>query len=203
MKKVLMGILIILCFILAGYYSEIKNTSESSEKSMIETSGATEAPNTEVESEISEVREESTGESAILAFVDAFNATSEEKLVFAEDFTPSDKTNSHYRTEFRLGAYSDAIGKSYTFGGAVVDIVGRSSWSDEVVIRVYMTGATVDQRVEMVKYASPIMDPDIDFSELQETIDYISENKTVNGYYYADLGLLIFGDEFMLKMGND
>ena len=130
------------------------------------------------------------------------------KLVFAEDFTPSNKSSSHYRTEFRLRAYSDAIGKSYTFDETIVDIVGKQSWSGDITIRVYMDGATIDQYVEMVKYASPIMDADIDSAELQTTIDYITENKTANGYYYADLGLLLLGNdskgyEFMLKMGND
>lgn len=190
MKKVLLSILFILCFTVAGCGGEVENTPDSSDKTTTETI------------------EEPTVESEMLAFVDVFNASSEVTLVFAEDFTPSDKSNSHYRTEFRLSAYSDAIGKSYTFGETVVDIVGRQGWSGGITIRVYMDGATLDQCVEMVKYASPIMDPDIDSNELQKTINYIAENKDANGYYYADLGLVLLGNdtkgyEFMLKMGYD
>ena len=168
----------------------------------------TETPATEEISETSEVVAEPTVESEMLSFINAFNASSAVQLVFTEDFTPSDKTSSHYRTEFRLSAYSDAIGKSYAYGNAVVDIVGKQSWSGTITIRVYMDGATLEQCTEMVKYASPIMDPDIDTADVQKTIDYINENKTANGYYYADLGLLLLGNEtkgyeFMLKMSND
>ena len=90
----------------------------------------------------------------------------------------------------------------------MVDIVGKQSWSGSITIRVYMDNATLEQCTEMVKYVSPIMDPDIDSAEIQKAIDYINENKTANGYYYADLGLLLLGSEtkgyeFMLKMGND
>ena len=208
MKKVLLSILLILCFTLVGCGGDVENTPEPSEKPTTETVETTETPTTEEVPETSETVEEPTVESEMLAFVNAFNASSETTLAFAEDFTPSDKSSSHYRTEFRLGAYSDAIGKSYTYGETVVDLVGKQDWSGDITIRVYMDGTTIDQCVEMVKYVSPIMDPDIDSTELQETIDYITENKTANGYYYADLGLLLLGSdskgyEFMLKMGND
>lgn len=151
---------------------------------------------------------EPTTESILLSFIDSFNSNSSVSLVFAEDFTPSDKSSSHYRTEFRLGAYTDAIGKSFVYGETIVDLIGRPDWLEDVIIRVYMDGATLDQCIEMIEYASPIMDPDIDSAELQEAIDYVTENKTANGYYYGDLGLLILGSDtkgynFMLKMGND
>lgn len=158
--------------------------------------------------EPTETTEEHTVESNILSFVDSFNSNSSVSLVFADNFIPSDKSSSHYRTEFRLGAYSDAIGKSYTYGEAVVDLVGKQDWSGDISIRVYMDRASLDQCIEMLKFASPIMDSDIDCAELQEAIDYVIENKTANGYYYADLGLLLLGSDiegydFMLKMGND
>ena len=158
--------------------------------------------------ETTEIETEPTVESTMLSFVDSFNSNCTISLEFSEDFTPSDKSSSHYRTEFRLGAYSDAIGKSYTYEETVVDLVGKQSYFGDISIRVYMDGASLEQCIEMLKYASPIMDPDIDSTELQEVIDYVTENKTANGYYYADLGLLLLGNdskgyEFMLKMGND
>ena len=208
MKKVLLSILLILCFTLAGCGGEAEGTPAQSEKPTTEIVETTETLTTEDVPETSETVEEPTADSKMLAFIDAFNAISETALVFVEDFTPSNKSSSHYRTEFRLGAYSDAIGKSYTYGETVVDLVGKQDRSGDITIRVYMDGATIDQCVEMVKYASPIMDPDIGSAELQETINYITENKTANGYYYADLSLLLLGSdfkgyEFMMKMGND
>lgn len=143
-----------------------------------------------------------------VSYVEQFNDASENDLEFSEDFIPSDKSGAHYRTEFRLAAYDDAIGKSYTFGETSVDIIARQSYSGDAILRVYMNGATLDQCLEIVQYFSPIMDEDITESELQETLDYISEEKEANGYYYADLGLLLLGNdttgyEFMLKPGND
>lgn len=208
MRKLLLNVLLVSCFVLVGCSSELGSTSETLENPTTETEETSEELSVEEITEISETVEGPTVESEMFAFIDSFNANSETTLVFVEDFTPSDKSSLHYRTEFRLGAYSDAIGKSYAYEDAVVDLVGRQDMYGNIIIRVYMDGATIDQCVELVKYASPIMDPDIDSSELQETLDYITNNKTANGYYYADLGLLLLGSdskgyELMLKMGND
>ncbi len=203
---------------LAGCSGNTNNTNETLDMATTENLESEESvtkeniqpPETEesTKMETTKIVTEPTVESTMLSFVDSFNSNCTISLVFAEDFTPSDKSSSHYRTEFRLGAFSDAIGKSYTYEETVVDLVGKQSYFGDISIRVYMNGASLEQCIEMLKYASPIMDPDIDSTELQEAIDYVTENKTANGYYYADLGLLLLGNdskgyEFMLKMGND
>ncbi len=192
---------------LAGCSGDTNNTDETLDIATTENIQLTETEESTT-IETTEIETEPTVESTMLSFVDSFNSNCTISLEFSEDFTPSDKSSSHYRTEFRLGAYSDAIGKSYTYEETVVDLVGKQSYFGDISIRVYMDGASLEQCIEMLKYASPIMDPDIDSTELQEAIDYVTENKTANGYYYADLGLLLLGNdskgyEFMLKMGND
>ncbi len=192
---------------LAGCSGDTNNTDETLDIATTENIQLTETDESTT-IETTEIETEPTVESTMLSFVDSFNSNCTISLEFSEDFTPSDKSSSHYRTEFRLGAYSDAIGKSYTYEETVVDLVGKQSYFGDISIRVYMDGASLEQCIEMLKYASPIMDPDIDSTELQEAIDYVTENKTANGYYYADLGLLLLGNdskgyEFMLKMGND
>ena len=140
-------------------------------------------------------------ESIISTFVDQYNANSDEKLVYVEDFTPSDKSSSHYRTEFRLSAYSDAVGKSYSLEGTTVDIVAsQGSISKEVSYRVYMVSDSLEQVITVVSIASPIMDETMSQDEFQETIDYLSENKEANGYYYGKLGLCLLGND---KKGYD
>ena len=125
-----------------------------------------------------------------------------------EEFTPSDKESDHYRVEFRLNAYKDAIGKSFEYGDAIVDIVYRKpAWGDGL-IRIYMDGATLDQCKEMLSKAGPIMDETATNEDIQKAIEYISKNKEANGYSFANLGLLLLGSdikgyELMLKMGND
>lgn len=144
----------------------------------------------------------------MLSFVDEFNTNNIISLEYVEDFIPSDKSSSHYRTEFRLGAYKDAIGKSYSFGDALVDIISRKDYLGNTITRVYMYNATIEQCTEMIKTGSPIMDASASENEIQETINYITEHKEANGYYYAELGLVLLGNdkkgyELMLKMRND
>ena len=208
MKKTLSTLLLILCYIFVGCDSDVNNTPETTTEPIPEIIETTEIPTTAETQYPTDTIEEPTIESEMLAFIDAFNGTSEIPLAFTEDFTPSDKSSTHYRTEFRLDAFSEAIGKSYAYGDTVVDIVGKQSWLGDITIRVYMDGATIDQCIAIISHASPIMDPDIESTVLQETIDYIIEHKYANGYYYADLGLLLLGNdsngyELMLKMGND
>ncbi len=89
---------------------------------------------------------ENEPEKIISTFAEKFNKNSEIPLEYTEDFMPSDKNSDHYRTEFRLNAYSDAKGKSYTYGegDAIVDLVARKSWSGDV-LRIYMDGASFEQ----------------------------------------------------------
>lgn len=140
----------------------------------------------------------------IADFVNAFNSSSSVPLLFVESFTPSDKSNKHYRVEFRLNAYKDAIGESYTWNGQMVDIISREEWLDHKnKLRIYMTGSSVENCIEMVRIASPIMDKTITDNVLRETLNYLKEYRYANGYYYSNLGLLLLGNELMIKMGND
>ena len=47
----------------------------------------------------------------------------------------------------------------------------------------------------MIQNASRLLDPTMTDATVKETIDYISENKEANGYYYGELGLLLLGSE--------
>lgn len=150
--------------------------------------------------------EETLNDSAVEGvekYISDINSASEDiNLEYVEDFVPSDKSSGHYRTEFRLNAYREATGKSYKYGDTIVDIILSSSGSIE---RIYMDGATYEQCEAMIRYASPLLDSTATETDIQETIDYIAEYKSANGYYYAKLGLLMLGGgdkgyEFMLKL---
>ncbi len=142
-------------------------------------------------------------EDEINAFINSINANSEINLEFLEDFVPSDKNSGHYKTEFRLSAYADALGKSYKYGDTMVDIILSARGEIE---RIYMDDATYEQCENMVRYASRLLDDTATEAEIQKAINYIAENKSANGYYYAGLGLLMLGSDdkgydFMLKIG--
>lgn len=196
-------------YLLIGILGNINNSDNTSSNTITNQQNPT-ASATITESEASVttgVTSESKVTNAIDTFISEFNASSETDLVYAEDFTPSDKSSSHYRTEFRLNAYREAIGKSYLYNDIVVDIVYKESILGDGTIRVYVDGASLEQCKAIITIASPIMDKDINAATLQETINYIDENKEANGYYYSNLGLLLLehndGYELMLKMKND
>ena len=135
-------------------------------------------------------------------FISSINSAEDISLEYVEDFVPSDSSNGHYRTEFRLNAYKDAYGKSYKFGDTTVDIILSS---DGTIQRIYMDGASYEQCEVMIRRASSLLDPSVTDSEIQEAIDNFAERKEANGYYYAKLGLVILGRgnehfHFMLKL---
>ena len=137
--------------------------------------------------------------------VEEINSKSKHPLELHEDFTPSDKESGHYRTEFRLNVYREAVGKSYLLDDTVVDIVATCAYSGDLQMRIYMDSATLEQCKDIIKYASKAMDSSATESIVNETLDYVDENESANGYYYADkLSLLLFkrgksAYEFMLK----
>lgn len=159
---------------------EVVSSTEKETENTSSNSGETPAP---------------TKESTIEDLVNGYNASADNKLVFVEDFVVSSKDSGHYRTEFRLTAYNDAVGKSYKLGDQIVDIISTQSIFGDIDVRIYTDGATLDQCKELIQYASQLLDPTMTDATVKETVDYISEKKEANGYYYGELGLLLLGSE--------
>lgn len=147
-------------------------------------------------------------EDSIGSLVEQFNSQSEKKMSFIEDFVPSDENGSHYQHEFRLNAYNDAIGKSYSYDDTYIDIVARYDIFNETHIRVYVNKSNLQQCKDIIKYISPAMDGTIKDSDIQNAIDYIDEKQDANGYSYGDLTIVlqkksIDSFELMIKKSND
>ena len=127
--------------------------------------------------------------------VSKYNAQATEQLVFVESFDPQDRDNGHYRVEFRLSAYNEAIGKSYLLGDKVVDLVAHETYLGGISFRVYTNDVSLEQVVNLIQGMSPIMDTTMSEADLQATIEEVSTKKTANGYYYGELGSTLFGSE--------
>lgn len=176
-------------------------------QSVNQTEVNTEQDTTEMTQDSTETTEKTLDQSKVIdSLVDDFNASSDTDLVFVEEFTPSDKESGHYRIEFRLNAYSEATGKSYSYDETTVDIVANTTIFGDVHKRIYMDGATLQQCEDMIKYASVLMYSSVTESDINGAIKEIDEKQEANGYYYGDmkLGLLVLkrGEdsyEFMLK----
>lgn len=138
--------------------------------------------------------------------VTKYNAQTTEALIFVEDFIPSDKDSGHYRTEFRLATYNDAIGKSYLLGDKIVDLVASPTILGNINFRVYTNDICLEQVITLIQGISPIIDEGLTVSELQDAITVVSTNKTANGYYYGELCITLFArDEecYELMIKND
>lgn len=132
------------------------------------------------------------------AFIEQYNQVAPTPITDINDVNVTNKESGHYRTEFRLGAFSDSYAKTGHIGDSVIDIVSYGWTHDD--IRVYVSGADLDRAKEVIKAASPILDSDLTESDIQEVLDYLDENKSANGYYYGKIGLLYIGSELMLKV---
>lgn len=131
-------------------------------------------------------------------FIEQYNQVAPTPITDISEVDVTDKESGHYRTEFRLSAFSDSYAKTGYIADSAIDIVSYG-WLD-VNIRVYVSGADLDRAKEVIKTASPILDSDLTESDIQEVLDYLDENKSANGYYYGKIGLLYIGSDLMLKV---
>lgn len=150
--------------------------------------------------------DEESVDSFISSMVDNYNAIASAKIEFVEDFTPSENSNGHYRTEFRLNAYKDAVGKSYVYGDTTVDIIAYDTLFGDRNSRIYTDDAPYELVSELVKYMPKYMDSELTDSDLQEAIDIVTEKKpNANGVYFGKHTGMIFtgaddlGYDLMLK----
>ena len=66
---------------------------------------------------------------------------------------------------------------------------------NDLSIRIYSNNVTLEESIELIKYSSNLLDPNLQKEKINETINYIKEHKYANGYYYGNIGLLLNGYE--------
>jgi len=169
-------------------------------------------PNNEATTEPTSIIEQQEnsfdGETAIESFVKTLNNNLGNDIEFVEDFEVQDKSSSHYKVEFRLGAYKDAVGKAYKYGNVNIDIIARKDLNNNAIIRLYANNASIKECNELIKSSANIFDSDLTEADITEITDYMLENKSANGYYKGNVGILLLGSdkngyELMIKNGND
>ena len=202
-------------YLIIGLSGDSENTNNTSstqveniqvEQSVDTTQEETAESTESIESSETETDEVVDVDSYITNIVEQYNLQATEQLVFVEDFTPSDKSSSHYRTEFRLGAYDDAVGKSYLSEDKVVDLVASKTIMGDVNFRVYTNDTSLEQVKALMQGMSPLMDETLSAADLNAAINEVDTNKTANGYYYGELGITLFGSDekgYELMIKND
>lgn len=193
MKRHYVFLVILMAIILSSCADTYKNELPNENAIMTPESSISEETATTDSSSVETEKMEKTD-----GFIEQYNQVAPTPITDISEVDVTDKESGHYRTEFRLSAFSDSYAKTGYIADSAIDIVSYG-WLD-VDIRVYVSGADLDRAKEVIKAASPILDSDLTESDIQEVLDYLDENKSANGYYYGKIGLLYLGSELMLKV---
>lgn len=193
MKRHYVFLVILMAIILSSCADTDKNELPNENAIMTPESSISEETATTDSSSVETEKMEKTD-----GFIEQYNQVAPTPITDISEVDVTDKESGHYRTEFRLSAFSDSYAKTGYIADSAIDIVSYG-WLD-VDIRVYVSGADLDRAKEVIKAASPILDSDLTESDIQEVLDYLDENKSANGYYYGKIGLLYLGSELMLKV---
>lgn len=114
-----------------------------------------------------------TNEAIVIGvFADTYNSLAQSPITLTGAFVPHDSEGDHYRTEFRLGPFSQAVGVTYTDGEMVVDMVmyginAMRGANDD--LRVYADGPT-DQVAEFYRTAIKVLDPNVSAESVDKAI---------------------------------
>lgn len=138
-------------------------------------------------------------QSMVDLFIEEYNATASIPITDLIEVDVTDQESGHYRTEFRLSAFEGSIAKTGKIGNIVIDIVNCGWQKDE--LRIYADGITPEQAAEIVRYAAPIMDPNVPDEELQDVISYLNGTNDYHNGYFGNL-CMTFNDirgELMLR----
>lgn len=80
-------------------------------------------------------------------FIEQYNQVAPTPITDISEVDVTDKESGHYRTEFRLSAFSDSYAKTGYIADSAIDIMSYG-WLD-VDIRVYVSGADLDRAKEV------------------------------------------------------
>ena len=111
------------------------------------------------------------------SFIEQFNDISDIKIISHEEIDIHDNSAGHYRTEFRLPAFEDALAYSVNFDdGSSADLIDTcGSLSKETVngniSRVYVTASSKESLESIFRTCCKIMHPDIADADIDEAIE--------------------------------
>ena len=132
------------------------------------------------------------------SFVTAYNDAATAQISNVTEVNVTDKESSHYRTEFRLGAFSDSYAVTGNIDDINIDIVGYG-WSKDD-IRIYADDISLEQAIEITKISIPLLDKTVSESDIQAALSDMETGDELNGYYCGNVGILWIGDDLMLKV---
>lgn len=152
----------------------------------------------DVTSETDSEVEEKTDYALIDNFIDTFNINAVTPITDAEEIDIA-SGSEHYRTEYRLTPFRNAVAKQAKIGDATVDIIAYGSFSNDS-LRVYVSTESEDFAVEVFTNVAKMMYPDVTSNDLDEAVKELRERD--NGAYLDDLSFYYIHSYKELFMDN-
>ena len=128
----------------------------------------------------SKTKEDDDEFASITQFISLYNETATTPIT---DVTDMDIHGADYRTEFRLGAFKNAVGKKGVINGLPICIVNYGNFSNNS-IRIYATASTDDSALDIYTTTIHILDSSITNEEMMEefTAASIYLDGCISGY---------------------
>lgn len=133
----------------------------------------------------------SAADNTIDSFIEGYNKNSPKPITEVISIDITAKDSGHYRTEFRLNAFSDAVSKSGKIGDKTIDIIAYGKNNQD--LRIYSSGLSLEEAKEIVAYASPLLDADLSNDDIDSVLAKIDKDGEANGEYYGKLGITLLG----------
>lgn len=124
-------------------------------------------------------------------FIERFNSESDIKIISTEEIDIHDESTEHYRTEFRLNAYDNALAYTLVFDdGSSADLVDTANVFGKTengsISRVYVLASFKDSFESIFRKCSLVMHPDIINEDIDEALD-----KIMHPYKFEEMEYLI------------
>ncbi len=116
------------------------------------------------------------------SFIEQYNETAESKLTNPIEIDI--QATEHYRTEYRLNAFKNAVAKQCSINNTVVDIVNYGGMSNDS-IRLYLVTDDEELAISFFDRATKVLDSTVTDQMIEEANANIRDNK--NGNYLNDV----------------
>lgn len=137
-------------------------------------------------------------QSEVDRFISEYNIAAEEPIMDIAEINITNQESEHYRTEFRLSAFTNAEAKTGKIDDICIDVVGYGYANEK--LRIYAYGVTQEQAKKIIKIAAPILDNSWTDADTEDVCYKIEEASELNGYYHGKVGITLIRDELMLKV---
>lgn len=106
-------------------------------------------------------------------FIELFNATSDTDLSDPQEIDIHD--DAHYRTEFRLGAYDNAVAKEASAGQTTLEMINYGAWALSG-FRVYVTANDYESFQQVLESCAAVFDSSITEDMIEEEVYDVIES---------------------------